>query len=108
MLREAARVARTRILIKDHTLRGRLSERLLRFMDDIGNRRFGVALPYNYWPEERWLEAFVELDLRVDAWQSDLGLYPLPLDWIFGRNLHFVAALTLPRGDGDETHKTPR
>ncbi|MEE2673869.1 MAG: class I SAM-dependent methyltransferase [Myxococcota bacterium] len=93
MLAEAIRVARRCVVLKDHTLRGPLSGLLLRFMDDVGNRRFGVTLPYNYWNEARWRETFAQLDLPVEAWIADLGLYPGPLDWIFGRSLHFVARL---------------
>jgi len=93
LLAEGVRVASRRVLIKDHTLRGSYSERLLRFMDDVGNVRFGVALPYNYWSERRWREAFGTLDLCVETWIAELGLYPVPVDWIFGRSLHFVASL---------------
>ena len=103
VLAEAVRVARTCIAIKDHTLRGPLSRALLRFMDQVGNRRFGVSLPYNYWTEERWRRAFRDLELRCDAWIPKLGLYPVPIDWIFGRSLHFVALLHLARVDGPDT-----
>lgn len=100
LLAEAVRVARRCVLIKDHRLHGPHSERLLRFMDDVGNSRFGVALPYNYWPEDRWREAFQALGLRVDAWIPKLGLYPGPVDWLFGRSLHFVASLGVPQTRG--------
>ena len=93
VLAEAMRVASRCIVLKDHTLQGALSRRLLRFMDDVGNRRRGVSLPYNYWNEARWRQTFTELGLPVETWLSDLGLYPKPLDWIFGRSLHFVARL---------------
>ena len=98
MLAEAIRVARRCVVLKDHTLRGPLSGLLLRFMDDVGNRRFGVALPYNYWSEARWRETFERLSLPVEAWITDLGLYPGPLDWIFGRSLHFIARLGISPG----------
>ena len=93
MLAEAIRVARRCIVLKDHILSGPLSGALLRIMDDIGNRRFGVALPHNYWSEARWQQTFERLGLPVEAWITDLGLYPGPLDWIFGRSLHFVTRL---------------
>ncbi len=108
VLAEAVRVARTCIAIKDHTLQGPLSGALLRFMDDIGNRRFGVSLPHNYWTEERWRRTFRDLDLRCDAWIPKLGLYPVPLDWIFGRSLHFVALLRLARVDDTASERGGR
>jgi SAM-dependent methyltransferase len=93
LLREAARVARRAILIKDHLLSGPLAGPTLRLMDRVGNARHGVELPYNYWPPGRWSSAFAELGLAVEAWSSRLGLYPWPADYLFGRSLHFVARL---------------
>ena len=49
LLREATRVSRRWILIKDHHREGLGARVTLRFMDWIGNARYGVALPYNYW-----------------------------------------------------------
>ena len=95
LLREAARVARESVVIKDHTKNGIAADATLRFMDRIGNRRHNVALPHNYWSRQRWLDAFEELNLRMDIWTSDLGLYPFPLDYLFGRSLHFISRLTL-------------
>jgi hypothetical protein len=108
LLREAARVARRAVVIKDHTLDGLLAGPTLRFMDHVGNARHGVALPYNYWPRRRWVEAFRELALEVEVWREDLRLYPRPADWVFGRSLHFVAKLrprACPTDDRPEAHR---
>jgi SAM-dependent methyltransferase len=95
LLREAARVARNSIVIKDHLGDGLVARLILQFMDQIGNARHGVALPYNYWPQKRWLEAFDTLNWALDTWKKDLRLYPRPANWIFGRSLHFIARLEL-------------
>jgi SAM-dependent methyltransferase len=95
LLREATRVARKAIVIKDHTCNGFLAGPTLRFMDQVGNRRYGVALPYNYWPHQRWLDAFDQLGLTIGVWNKHLGLYPPPLRWVFERSLHFIARLDL-------------
>lgn len=96
LLREATRVARHGVVIKDHTLNGVLAGPTLRFMDRIGNARHGVVLPYTYWPQHRWLRAIDRAGLKVSVWESDLGLYPAWADWAFGRSLHFVARLEVP------------
>jgi SAM-dependent methyltransferase len=93
LLSEAARVARRAIVIKDHLADGMLAVPTLRFMDRVGNARHGVALPYNYWSHKRWLDAFKRLGLSVGDWASQLEIYPWPLDWLFGRSLHFAACL---------------
>ncbi len=95
LLREARRVARQAVIIKDHTRNGILAGATLRLMDWVGNARHEVVLPYNYWSRHRWLEAFDELGLRIDTWIRRLGLYPAPASWIFGRSLHFLAKLAL-------------
>lgn len=93
LLKEARRVARRAIVLKDHTRDGLLAGATLRLMDWVGNAPHGVVLPYNYWPEARWRAAFQELGLRPAAWITELGLYPPPASWVFERSLHFVARL---------------
>ena len=93
LLKEAKRVVRGAILVKDHLLEGAWAHVTLRLMDQIGNRRFGVDIPYNYWTPRRWQEAFDSLGLRIDTWKPRLGLYPKPATWLFDRSLHFVARL---------------
>jgi len=95
MLKEARRVASKFIIIKDHTLDGWFAKTTLCFMDEVGNRRHGVALPYNYWPKKKWLETFDCLGFAVDAWKDSLKLYPWPASCIFDRSLHFIAQLRL-------------
>jgi len=92
LLREARRVAST-VLIKDHFRDGFLSGGTLRLMDWVGNAHHGVALPYNYWSRVQWEQAFAELQLKVSATSSRLGLYTRPASWIFERGLHFVTRL---------------
>jgi SAM-dependent methyltransferase len=93
LLREAGRVARHAIIIKDHLAEGSLDYLTLRIMDWVGNARHGVALPYNYWSIAKWHRVFDEIGLRINSWESNLKLYPLPADLILGRSLHFIALL---------------
>lgn len=93
LLEEARRVTRNSLVIKDHLLNGALAGLTLRVMDWVGNASHGVALPYNYWTEEKWKVAFESLDLRIDTWETELKLYPFPANLIFDRSLHFIARL---------------
>lgn len=93
LLREASRVARQAVVIKDHTQNGLLAGPTLRFMDFVGNAHHGVALPYNYWPRKRWTEAFEQLGWSVADYQDNLQIYPWFADLVFGRSLHFAARL---------------
>lgn len=95
LLREAVRVARRGVMIKDHLVRGLLARQTLRFMDRVGNRRFGVQLPHNYWRPEQWDNAFEELKLEREDYHTRIGLYPFWANWCFGRSLHFIARLEI-------------
>ncbi len=93
LLREARRVARQAVLLKDHTRDGILAGPILRFMDWVGNAPHGIVLPYNYWPERRWRMAFSRIGLRPQIWLAKLRLYPVPASWVFDRSLHFITRL---------------
>jgi SAM-dependent methyltransferase len=93
LLREAFRVAARHVLIKDHYREGLAANTRLRFMDWVGNARFGVSLPYNYWTKRQWDEAWQEIGLQPERLVTKLRLYPKPADWVFGAKLHFIALL---------------
>jgi SAM-dependent methyltransferase len=93
-LREARRVARVSIIVKDHIVSGPISEQTLKIMDIIGNAGDAVRLPFNYWTRGKWHAAFQTLGLRIGNWQEDLGLYPWPASFFLDRrSLHFLVKL---------------
>jgi SAM-dependent methyltransferase len=94
LLEEATRVARDVIVIKDHVSEGWLDDSVLRLMDWVGNAHHGVSLPYRYWSRRQWRESFAELGLAPRQWNTKIGLYPWPFNWVFERSLHFIAQLT--------------
>jgi SAM-dependent methyltransferase len=93
VLREASRVSRGFVLLKDHLSDPWLATVRLRLMDFAGNAHHGVALTYNYWKRDRWRAAFVEARLTEEIWIERLALYPWPVASLFGDGLHFVARL---------------
>jgi SAM-dependent methyltransferase len=96
VMREAARVARQNIIIKDHLLNGFLAYPALRFMDAVGNKRHNVRLTYRYWPRKKWLSIFASQGLSIESWRENLGLYPWPAGIVFDRSLHFISRLRVP------------
>jgi len=97
VLREAVRVARHSILIKDHVVQGWLARPTLRLMDFVGNAPHGVSLPYNYFTAAEWDEAFRECHLSPRMIRRRLGLYPAWADVCFGRSLHFIGLYDVVR-----------
>jgi SAM-dependent methyltransferase len=93
LLKEAARVTRRYVVLKDHTRNGLLANSTLRFMDWVGNARHGVVLPYHYLSRAEWDVVFREVGLKHDIWKHAVPLYPFPVSLFLGRSLQFVARL---------------
>ncbi len=94
LLTEMSRVANQNLVLKDHVIKGFLAEPTLVFMDRVGNARHGVALPYHYWSRSQWRDAITNMGWQEEVWNTDVGLFPWPLSWVFGRSLHFFARLS--------------
>ncbi|HEV7217681.1 MAG: class I SAM-dependent methyltransferase [Terriglobales bacterium] len=90
LLREAVRVTRRWLIVKDHRLNGFAAGLRLRMMDRAGNLDHGVALPYNYISERQWEELERTLNVKVATKINELRLYRWPLNYIFGSGLHFL------------------
>lgn len=93
LLCEAARVARTCVLLKDHLCENAFDHAILRAMDWISNRPHGVILTYNYQSLENWKRHFAACRLEVGQLSTALRLYPFPFSLLFGREMHFVTQL---------------
>jgi len=65
VLREAVRVSRRYLLIKDHFWETQADKTGLRFTDYIGNAPYGIDLPYNYLRIVEWIRVFNQLGLRI-------------------------------------------
>lgn len=95
LLREAARVSVRKVVIKDHRKNGWFAFETLKFMDHVGNARHKVALPYLYFTEDEWRDAFALTGLQVASKSTRLSLYPFPASLLFDRGLHFIAELKM-------------
>ena len=93
LLREAARVSRSHVVLKDHLSETSFDHATLRAMDWVGNRPHGVTLTYNYQNLHQWQEQFAMCGLQAALLSTALPLYPFPFSLVFGRKLHFVAQL---------------
>lgn len=93
LLKEAARVVRKQVIVKDHLREGLFGQSTLHFMDKVGNVRFGVDIPARYFSRAEWRSALDDLNIRASDWNERPGIYPAPLSWIFDRSLHVFAVL---------------
>lgn len=91
VLKEAARVSKNGVIIKDHLVEGLFAEPILGFMDWVGNKGHNVRLIYNYYNRDQWNAAIQSAGLFIENWNDDLKIYPMPFSLIFDAKLHFIA-----------------
>ena len=97
LLREASRVSKKYVIIKDHFCHNRLDRVILTVMDWFGNRSHGVDLTYAYLRPREWSKLFQECALSLDQSQDRLGLYPIPFNLLFEDGKHFLYLLSKER-----------
>ena len=90
LLKEARRVARRYVLVKDHLCENRWDRALLSFMDRVGNPPRGVRMADNYKNRAEWDRIFASSGLRIARWNDRLLLFPPVFNPLFGRGLHYV------------------
>jgi SAM-dependent methyltransferase len=103
VLKEAARVSPGTVVVKDHLADGVLARPTLRLMDWVGNAHLGIEMPYEYWTEARWRQAFADAGLVPDVWRTALNLYPPPASWVFDRRLHMLCRASVGSASLPET-----
>jgi ubiquinone/menaquinone biosynthesis C-methylase UbiE len=96
VLSEASRVARHGIVIKDHYANSRLDFYTLVAMERIGNAFIDISQPYNFFSERQWDALFQKVGLRTESIRKRFVSYNAILDFLFGRNLHFIAKVACP------------
>src|SRR5260370_21052345 len=101
LLREAARVSRSFVLLKDHLDENFVDDITLRLMDWVGNRPHGVVLTYNYQSRTEWVRHFSRCGLAEVTWTTRLPLYPVPVSFVFGLRSHFLSLLRKQNSHAD-------
>lgn len=95
LLQECKRVAREYIFIKDHICDSAWDRQVLTFMDWVGNKGYGVVLPYNYLSSKDWKDIYKQTGLVLEEKLDKLGIYPQPFSLAFDRSLHFISRLSV-------------
>ncbi len=93
LLREAVRVSKKNVVIKDHYVKTVFDRLLIRCMDWVGNRPYGIPLAYNYWHPKKWDDAWDTTGLKVRHKITKLNLYPFPFTLLFDRYYNFIVQL---------------
>lgn len=69
-IREALRVAKRKVVIKDHYWVTGWDRMLLTLSDYLGNRAYGIALPYNFLQMDEWRAVFEAAGARLTSTET--------------------------------------
>lgn len=94
LLREAFRVSKSYVIVKDHICTGRRAFVILAFMDWVGNRSLGIRSVHSYLSKEQWAELFREIGIAGTETMMVTGLYPCPFSLVFERNKQVIFRLS--------------
>lgn len=93
LLREAARVAKRALLLKDHKPEGFIGYWRLCFLDWAANNPYEVECLYRYHTMPEWRSLFAKETLTPVAEETSIDLYPPFFNFVFGRRLQYFAVL---------------
>ena len=102
VLREALRVARRVVAVKDHFRFGAISNGILYAMDRVGNAAPGVHVTGTYFSPSEWIELVHAAGGHVARLEWPLQIHDYPFRLVTGDELQFAAAV-LPLGGAKET-----
>ena len=94
LLREALRLARRGVIIKDHLAETRYQHAQLAVLDVLGNRRFGASTVGRYLSTEEWNALFQDTGARLIERLEGLWFRKGPLRAIFGNHLEIMFVVT--------------
>ena len=91
VLKEAVRVCRKGIIIKDHLANNILSKAILTAMEYLNPNAHDLRnMPLNFYSKSEWEELFIKLNLRCTIYKDEFPSYGKFFDIFFGRNKHFI------------------
>ena len=96
VLREALRVAKQRVVIKDHFAFGPVSRKILYLMD-LPNFRDSVAVPGTYFEPDEWVRMVHEAGGQIEHLIWPMQINNLPFRWIARSEFQFLVRVTPAR-----------
>jgi SAM-dependent methyltransferase len=90
LLREAVRVSRRLVIIKDHQVNGPLAYPRIALIDWAANAPYGVPCLYRYNTPAQWSEIAKRFELETVQRCGSMDLYPAGVNLLFGRRLQFL------------------
>ncbi|MBK5970948.1 Demethylrebeccamycin-D-glucose O-methyltransferase [Thiorhodovibrio litoralis] len=96
-LREAARVARAWVIVKDHVVENWWERAIMTALDWIGNVGTGTPMPFNFLSSRQWQNVFSLARLSAEEQRNGLRYWFWPVSALIDRKMHFVVKLRPPQ-----------
>lgn len=96
LLAECVRLSRRLLIIKDHQVAGPLAQQRISFIDWAANAPYGVVCLYRYNSPSQWDDTVKRHGLTPVEQRRTMNLYPVFVNWVFGRRLHYFGVLGVP------------
>ena len=93
LIREAIRVSRRLVFIKDHKVEGFLAQQRISFLDWAANTGYNVVCLFRYHTPRGWKEFIAGFPVKLRQEITTMNLYPPFINFVFGRKLHYCAVL---------------
>jgi SAM-dependent methyltransferase len=106
VLREAVRVSRRLVIIKDHKPEGFLGQSRVSFIDWAANAPYGVPCLYRYPRLAEWRALLARVELTPIEEFSSMRLYPPGFQQLFGGRLHYFVVASVEHA-ADKTADAP-
>jgi len=91
LLREAARVSKNRVIIKDHLREGLLAQQRISLLDWAANAGYKVPCTYRYNDLREWRDMLGHVATEVVEERTSVDVYPVVFNQLLGRGLHYFS-----------------
>jgi ubiquinone/menaquinone biosynthesis C-methylase UbiE len=89
LLREAARVSRDLVIIKDHLRDGALAQQRISFLDWAANAGYSVPCLYKYNNLKEWHALVGKVSSGIVEERTSVDVYPPVFNELLGKGLHY-------------------
>ena len=89
LLREAARVSRNLVIIKDHVRNGLLAQQRISFLDWAANAGYNVPCLYKYHSLQEWRALVGKFSSAKVEERTSIDVYPPVFNEFLGKGLHY-------------------
>jgi ubiquinone/menaquinone biosynthesis C-methylase UbiE len=94
LVKESRRVAKKRVIIKDHKKDYIFDQLRLAILDSLANQPHGVECIFKYYNLNEWHHLMAEAKLNIEKEQLTINLYQWLFNLIFGQNLQYFCVCT--------------